>query len=117
MKVRAVFGLEFFLGKFVSISSNVRKCDFERIALRHRSNAMHFLRRNRFVCGARGGNKAEGNAIYFCILGIEEAMLIRVVIDTSQPATDNLLAQQLSAKRTYAEDVRDRVCIPSFGEH
>jgi hypothetical protein len=65
----------------------------------------------------RLGREVEGDAEDVGVFRIEEALLVEVVGLAAQGAADDLLAEELGAEGSNAEDVCDIVRIPPLGEH
>ena len=79
-------------------------------------NASHILWHDRFVrAGTR--DERERHAEDFGVFRIEHPFVVERVAHPPQSAADHLLAQKLSPEGSHAENVRDRVRVPTFGQH
>ena len=65
----------------------------------------------------RLGGEIERDAKHVGIFDVEQTFLVQIVGLAPQSTTDDLLAQKLGAEGAHAENVGDRVRVPSFGEH
>ena len=78
---------------------------------------MHTRARRLRFCDNGLGGKVKGNAENVGVLDIEFSILVQIIRLPPQRAPDDLLAQQLCAKRANAQNVRDGVGVPALGQH
>jgi len=106
-----------FLRQLDSVAFDPREADLESITLRAYGPHLNGLtRRLRRRYDGLGG-EVEGNAENVGIFHIEEPFLVQVVGLTTESSSDDLLAKELRAEGADAENVSDRVRIPTLGEH
>ncbi len=106
-----------FLRQFDTVSLDARKSYLQRVAVW--PNGLHLdrfprwlRRRNHRLCV-----EIKWNTEHVRIFDVEPPFVIQIVRLTTESAPDDLLAEQLRAKCSDAEYVRDRVRIPTFGQH
>ena len=100
------------------IAEHARKADFQGIPFRADGMDVDHVRRRDRRRVLHAGSEVERDAEDIGILGIiESRILVGLVVETAQASPDDLLAQELRAKRAHAKDVRDRVRVPAFRQH
>jgi hypothetical protein len=75
------------------------------------------LARPRGLHDHRLRGEVERHAQDVRVLDVEQAVLVQLVGLPPQGAPDHLLAEELGAERTHAQDVGDRVRVPALGQH
>ncbi len=118
LRVLAERRLELLVGQLDAVAVELREADRQVGSVQQRPD---LDRRPRVLAlGNRlvAGQEAERHAVHLGVLGREVAAgFVDRVAAPSQPAPDDLLAQQLAAERADAEHMGDRVGVPALGEH
>ena len=105
-----------FLRQLDAVAGHAREDDFERCALLYGLHARCLLGR---LDGRHLGlgRKVEGNAHDVGILHVEQVAVVQLIGIAAQSTPDDLFAEKLGAESPDAENVGDRVGIPTFGQH
>ena len=86
-----------------------------------RRQRAHVVANRRFrrsgLCVGLERNQGERHAEHLGDFLAEPAVFSRFVTRAPKPSADDLLAEKLRHERPKADNVRDRVAIPSFGQH
>ena len=103
-------------GEFDAIALDARKRDFKMRAFLDRLDARDGLGRDDGR-NHRLRREAEGNAENVGVFDVEQLLVVFLIGLAAQRAANDLFAQQLRAKGAHAQNMRDRIGVPAFGQH
>ena len=100
-----------------AVALDARETNLQMVPVRPHRLHLHRLSRRLRRGDDRLGGEVERDAEDVGVLDVEQIVFVELVRLAPQRAADHLFAEQLRAERADAEDVRDVVGVPSFGEH
>src|SRR5207245_1089578 len=96
---------------------DARKADFQTIAVGTDGKDVSCGTRRLWRTDDGLRREIEGDAENVRVFHGEKVVLIEIIRLAAKAATDNLFAQQLRSECTHAENMGDRIRIPTLGEH